>query len=148
MLEEIDELQFACISYKEAKKILQEGGYGVVYYACLAPGTQSSDLELVNMRSDPDSLDTSSLNSGQGVREAQDWEQSSGLESLDIQSLKNGQDIHDIDDLELQQLLGEYKNIFRNEMPEGLPPKRAIEHEINTGSESPVNRNAYPLSIQ
>jgi hypothetical protein len=31
-------------------------------------------------------------------------------------------------------------------LPEGPPPSRAIEHSIDTGSERPVNRNAYPLS--
>lgn len=62
------------------------------------------------MRSDPD-------------LPVQDRDQSSGLKSLGIPLLKNGQDIHDIEDLELQQLLGEYKDIFHNEMSEGLPPK-------------------------
>jgi hypothetical protein len=71
-----------------------------------------------------------------------------GPDSLGISLLKNGQDIRDIQDQELEQLLGEYQDIFRNELPEGLPPKRAVDHEINTGSESPANKNAYPLSVQ
>ena len=51
-------------------------------------------------------------------------------------------------DLELERLLSEYPDIFCSELPEGLPPKRAVDHEINTSSESPANKNAYPLSVQ
>src|SRR5436305_374185 len=195
VLEE-NELQFGCISYKEAKKILHDGGYGVVYYARMAPGTANSDsdslgisplkngqdirevqgLELVNMRPDPDSLDIPLSKNGQDIRDIQDrgWKRpnpdspgiplskngqdirdiqdrgwnSSNPESPGISLLKNGQDIRDIEDEELKQLLGEYKDIFREESPEGLPPKRALDHEINTGSESPANKNAHPLSVQ
>jgi hypothetical protein len=49
-------------------------------------------------------------------------------------------------DLALQGLLRESRDVFREELPEGLPPKRSIKHSIDTGSERPVNRNAYPLS--
>jgi hypothetical protein len=58
------------------------------------------------------------------------------------------QDLGDIQNQELRELLGEYRDIFRNELLEGLPPKRAVDHEINTGSEAPVNKNAYALSVQ
>ena len=48
----------------------------------------------------------------------------------------------------LPKLLRKYKDVFRDELPEGLPPKRAVDHVINTGNEGPMNRNAYPLSVQ
>src|SRR5438876_9897774 len=48
----------------------------------------------------------------------------------------------------LKRLLKEYKDIFREELPDGLPPKRAVDHAIDTGDHSPVNKNAYPLSVQ
>src|SRR5205809_5625042 len=48
----------------------------------------------------------------------------------------------------LKRLLKEYKDIFREELPDGLPPKRAVDHVIDTGDHSPVNKNAYPLSVQ
>jgi hypothetical protein len=63
----------------------------------------------------------------------------SGLVQPDDQS-QIGSDLDQIQDSELEWLLGEYQDIFRNELPEGLPPKRAVDHEINTGSESPVER--------
>ena len=54
-----------------------------------------------------------------------------GLESPGILLLKNGQDIRDIQDQELEQLLDEYQDVFCKELPESLPPKRAVDHEIN-----------------
>jgi len=48
----------------------------------------------------------------------------------------------------LKRLLKEYKDIFREELPDGLPPKRAVDHAIDTGDHSSVNKNAYPLSVQ
>jgi len=125
VLEEIEDLQFDCISCKEAKKTLQAGGYGVVYYARMSLGTESS-----------------------GLVQPEPVKKSSDLESPGIPLLKNGQDIRDVQDQELERLLGGYKDIFRNELPEDLPPKRALDHVINTGSESPANKNAYPLSVQ
>jgi hypothetical protein len=49
---------------------------------------------------------------------------------------------------ELQELLESYKDVFQEELPDGLPPKRNVDHAIETGAEAPVNRNAYPLSVQ
>ena len=60
----------------------------------------------------------------------------------------NDEGVREIQDKEVKQLLNEYLDIFRNDLPEGLPPKRAVDHEINTGSEGPVNKNAYPLYVQ
>jgi len=48
----------------------------------------------------------------------------------------------------LERLLKEYKDIFQEELPDGLPPKRAVDHAIETGDASPINRNAYPLSVE
>jgi hypothetical protein len=57
-------------------------------------------------------------------------------------------DLGDLDDPKLQQLLEEYQDIFREELPKELPPERGVVHTIDTGDEKPVNRNAYPLSAQ
>ena len=32
-------------------------------------------------------------------------------------------------------------------MPKGLPPKRVVDHAIDTGDHNPVNKNAYQLSV-
>lgn len=48
----------------------------------------------------------------------------------------------------LGQLLQKYKNIFREELPEGLPPNRVVDHAIDTGNYSPVNKPVYQLSVQ
>src|SRR5579859_6272857 len=62
--------------------------------------------------------------------------------------LNNIRDLGDVSSPKLQTLLDEYQDIFREELPEGLPPRREIDHVIDTGNEKPVNRNAYPLSAQ
>src|SRR5213078_2477818 len=48
----------------------------------------------------------------------------------------------------IQHLLNEYSDVLREELPDGLPPVRSIEHAIDTGDERPYNRNAFPLSEQ
>lgn len=51
-------------------------------------------------------------------------------------------------DKEMQEMLDEFKDVFRNDLPDGLPPNRDVDHVIDTGTEKPVNQNAYPLSVQ
>jgi hypothetical protein len=48
---------------------------------------------------------------------------------------------------ELKKLLDEFRDLFRASVPEHLPPRRGIEHEIETGDARPVNTRAYPLSL-
>ena len=48
----------------------------------------------------------------------------------------------------LDRLIHEYRDIFHEDLPEGLPPKHMVDHAIDTGDHSPVNKNAYPLSVQ
>jgi hypothetical protein len=49
-------------------------------------------------------------------------------------------------DKPFKDLLEEYKDCLREDLPEGLPPVRDIDHAIETGEERPSNRNAFPLS--
>src|SRR5579859_6115849 len=66
-----------------------------------------------------------------------------------IPRLNSLQDLVDnTDDPEIQNILKEYKDIFREELPKELPPKRKVDHVIDTGNEQPVNKNAHPLSKQ
>ena len=48
----------------------------------------------------------------------------------------------------IKSLLGEYPDIFIDELQSGLPPKRTIDHAIETGTARPTNKNPYPLSSQ
>ena len=50
--------------------------------------------------------------------------------------------------IKLDHVVHEYRDIFCEDLPKGLPPKRAVDHTIDTGDHSPVNKNAYPLSVQ
>jgi hypothetical protein len=49
-------------------------------------------------------------------------------------------------DKELQNLLTEYQDVFKDKLPDELPPSRGLEHEIDTGDSAPVNTQAYQLS--
>jgi hypothetical protein len=50
-------------------------------------------------------------------------------------------------DTKLIPLLKEYSDVFRSELPDGLPPKRSVDHAIETdhGAKSP-HRLLYQLS--
>jgi hypothetical protein len=48
---------------------------------------------------------------------------------------------------ELGQLSQEYEDIFHEDLPDGLPPKRVVDHTIDTGDHCPANKNAYPFPI-
>src|ERR1700694_4248190 len=48
----------------------------------------------------------------------------------------------------LKQLLEAYKDVFRAELPEQLPPKRFVDHRIDTGDSAAVNTNAYSMLAQ
>ena len=74
-------------------------------------------------------------------------EESTAADSLLLNGLIDLNNM-DIQDPAIQKLLGEFKDIFQDELPAGLPPKWAVDHAIDTGSEPPVNKNAYPLSVQ
>lgn len=62
--------------------------------------------------------------------------------SDDLSKVKMGKKDSRIDDL-----LKEYKVVFKSELPPGLPPKRSVEHtiEIEDGSKPP-HRPLYQLS--
>ena len=47
----------------------------------------------------------------------------------------------------LRRLLKKNKDIFREELSKELLSGRAVDHVIETGDASPVNRNAYPLLV-
>jgi Retroviral aspartyl protease. len=47
---------------------------------------------------------------------------------------------------EMQKPLEEFKEVFRSELPDHLPPQRSVDHNIDTGDSAPVNTYAYSLS--
>lgn len=50
-------------------------------------------------------------------------------------------------DSELEALLGRYKEVFREDLPAGLPPERDVDHAIETDREAkPPQRGLYQLS--
>lgn len=50
-------------------------------------------------------------------------------------------------DPKMQSLLKEYSDVFRSELPDGLPPKRSVDHAIETeNGAKPPHRSLYQLS--
>ena len=48
---------------------------------------------------------------------------------------------------QLQQVLTEFKDVFPNKLPYGPPPKRVVDHEIDTLlGEAPPHKSPYRLS--
>lgn len=47
----------------------------------------------------------------------------------------------------LQDLITEFEDVFRTELPDKPPPDRSIIHTIDTKDAKPINRNPYPLSL-
>lgn len=48
---------------------------------------------------------------------------------------------------ELDQLLSKYSSVFREDLPEGLPPEREVDHAIEIDSQvKPPHRPLYQLS--
>lgn len=46
----------------------------------------------------------------------------------------------------LWAVVEKFKAIFRSKLPDKLPPKRAMEHPIDTTDAKPINVNAHSLS--
>jgi len=64
-----------------------------------------------------------------------------------IDSTKEGEE-RTTGDPELDLMLKPLWHCFRTELPETLPPKRWVDHEIDTGDAKAVNRPPYSLSVQ
>jgi hypothetical protein len=45
----------------------------------------------------------------------------------------------------IQAVVAEYPDVFRDDLPDHLPPTRGLVHEIDTGDSEPINRPAYQL---
>lgn len=61
-----------------------------------------------------------------------------------LEALKFGKETTDP---ELLDILGEFKDVFRSSLPQELPPKRSVDHKIETNPEANIpNRGLYRLS--
>jgi hypothetical protein len=50
-------------------------------------------------------------------------------------------------DPEMQKVLLDYPDVFRETLSDGLPPQHSIDHGTDTDQEKPINRSVYPLSV-
>jgi len=128
----VDEAALNIIDERRAKKLLlKKGTEFAVYYHRLAP-TASKEVGVVTFA--PHREGTTSPRT-----------QEANVDTF----APIGEGItSDPEDKQLNELLDEYKDIFRSSLPDKLPPKRDVEHEIETGDAPPINTRAYPLSSQ
>ena len=62
-------------------------------------------------------------------------------DSIELNSIVNSQFS------EISRLLSKYKDVFPNELPKGLPPKRNVDHKIEViPSETPPTRPYFRMS--
>jgi hypothetical protein len=50
------------------------------------------------------------------------------------------------EDKKICRILEQFPDVFKDSLPEALPPERASAHRIDTGDAAPVNINSYPMS--
>jgi hypothetical protein len=136
-----EEMGSSQISLKEAEKEIKGGAKAYLYFVREFGGDSDEDLssarghrvDLCSMM-DPlvDSIEKGGSSAGN----------SSSARDPRVDPSSS------VGNAKLDQLLQEYEEIFREDLPEGLPPKRVVDHAIDTGDNSPANKNAYPLSVQ
>src|SRR5204863_665226 len=122
------DLQFNLITEKEAKRDLKHKGAKAMLYFVTEDREASSGLPLI--------AESSSLMSESSSPLARSFNIPSASLRAPVESPA------------IKHLLKEYNDVLREELPDGLPPVRSIEHVIDTGDERPYNRNAFPLSEQ
>ncbi|GLI82272.1 hypothetical protein PoHVEF18_010702 [Penicillium ochrochloron] len=50
------------------------------------------------------------------------------------------------EDKKIYRILEQFPNVFKDSLPEALPPERAFAHRIDTSDATPININSYPMS--
>ena len=50
------------------------------------------------------------------------------------------------EDKRIREILDQFAAVFREDLPDQMPPERDIVHDIETGTAAPVNKSPYPLS--
>jgi len=136
-----EELRSSQISLAEVEKEIKGGAKAYLYFVREFEGGSDEDLSFVrghrvDLYSMANSSESLTKKGGNSIV-------NSSARSLSVDSSPS-----EVEKTKLSLLINEYKDIFREDLPEGLPPKRAVDHTIDTGDHSPVNKNAYPLSVQ
>ena len=135
-----EELRLSQISLTEAEKELKGGAKVYLYFAKGVEGDSDEDLSFA--RGHKVDLCSMMANSNEDSTKGEN-------SSVDSSSARNPNEDFSPSEIKtkLDCMIQEYKDIFREEVPEGLPPKRVVDHVIDTGDHNPVNKNAYQLSV-
>jgi hypothetical protein len=66
---------------------------------------------------------------------------------IEVSNADCSQDELKVDDARIKALMERYSDVFRTELPDGLPPKRSVDHAIETEpGAKPPHRSSYQLS--
>ena len=127
------------ISLKEVEKEVKSGAEPYLYFIREQVSNEELDPVLNFIREQEDSNENLSL-------DVSLMEQDIDPDPREIDS-RNQCEVEDFKK-KLRILFKKYKSVFRDELLEGLPLKRSVDHAIETGDANPINKNAYPLSVQ
>ena len=139
-----EDLQVNAISFQDAEREIKGGAKAYLYF-----------IREHHEDDDSNSSVNSMMNSTETAMETQSHSKDSESKEINLSETSDDQNMNVGSDecrtirrAKLRKLLKETKDVFRPELPEGLPPRRSIDHAIETGDARPVNKNAYPLSAQ
>ena len=142
------ELCASGISLNEVEREIKSGAKAYLYFIRDCRGNPDEDSNCSGRDSDEDlSPEKSSMERGRDLNGDSNALMMNSME-IDEDADRGPISKERTVNRKLRRLLKEYQDVFREELPDGLPPRRAVDHAIETGDASPVNKNAYPLSVQ
>ena len=117
---DVTDLRFSLMTVKDVEKDMKKGAACTLYF------TRSQ----VDVEEDVDGSSEGAGNVNDSRREVQ-------INSI-VEARGNGEgdETPQVDDVELQWLLRDFRDIWRNEPRDGLPPQRVVDHRIDTGNEN------------
>lgn len=78
-------------------------------------------------------------------RQVRRWEKRKEVTEMYLCYCHTNKDQQTTHSPEQQQIITEFHDVFQDQLP-GLPPKRPVEHVIDTGTASPISRTPYKMS--
>ena len=135
-----EELRSCEISLAEAEKELKGGAKAYLYFAKGVEGDSDEDLSFARGHKVDLCCMTANSNGDSANGENSSVDSSSAWSP-------NGDSSPSKVKTKLDCMIQEYKDVFHEEVPKGLPPNHVVDHVIDTGDHNPVNKNAYQLSV-
>src|SRR5436309_2681894 len=147
-----EDLQVNAISFQDAEREIKGGAKAYLYFIREHHEDDDSNSSVNSMMN---STVNFMMNSTETAMKIQSHSKDSESKEINLSETSDDQNMNvDSDECrtirraKLRKLLKETKDVFRRELPEGLSPRRSIDHAIETDDASPANKHAYPLSAK